>query len=112
MTGARPLSIDITKSRWRIFGHALRLNENTPAARKAMKWFFQVPEGCRKFRGRKRATIEEGDNFYNVKQRHTTHTTDEQKLYFAIDELRVGPEKYPSKSPKQKAVARICKNGD
>ena len=39
-----------------MFGHALRLNENTPA-RKAMKWFFQVPVGVKKFKGRKRATI-------------------------------------------------------
>ena len=56
ITGTRPLSIDITQARWKMFGHALRLNENTPA-RKAMKWFFQVPEGCKKFRGRKRASI-------------------------------------------------------
>ena len=39
-----------------MFGYVLRLNENTPA-RKAMKWCFQVPVGCKKFRGRKRATI-------------------------------------------------------
>ena len=56
LTETRPLSIDITRSRWKMFGHVLRLNENTPA-RKAMKWFFQVPVGCKKFRGRKRATI-------------------------------------------------------
>ena len=55
-TRARPISIDITKARWKMFVHPLRLDENTPA-RKAMKWFFQVPEGVRKFRGRKRATI-------------------------------------------------------
>ena len=56
MTRTRPLTIDITKARWKMFGHSLRMNENTPA-RKAMKWFFQTPEGCKKFRGRKRATI-------------------------------------------------------
>ena len=39
-----------------MFGHALRLNENTPA-RKAMKWFFQIPVGAKKYRGRKKATI-------------------------------------------------------
>ena len=56
VTRSRPLTIDITRARWKMFGHALRLNENTPA-RKAMKWFFQVPVGVKKFRGRKRATI-------------------------------------------------------
>ena len=55
-TKSRPLTIDITKARWKMFGHALRLNENTPA-RKALKWFFQVPVGVKKFKGRKRATI-------------------------------------------------------
>ena len=56
LTGSRPLSIDITRARWKMFGHAFRLNENTPA-RRAMKYFFLVPEGHKKFRGRKRATI-------------------------------------------------------
>ena len=55
-TGTRHLTIDITKARWKMFGHVLRMNENTPA-RKAMKWYFQVPDNCKKFRGRKRATI-------------------------------------------------------
>ena len=35
VTGARPLTIDITRSRWKMFGHALRLHKDTPA-RKAM----------------------------------------------------------------------------
>ena len=56
VTGTRPLTIDITKARWKMFGHVLRLNEDTPA-RKAMRWFFKAPAGVRKFRGRKRATI-------------------------------------------------------
>ena len=56
LTKSRPLSIDISKARWKMFGHALRMDENTPA-RKAMRYFFQVPENHKKFRGRKRATI-------------------------------------------------------
>jgi hypothetical protein len=43
LTKSRPLSIDITKARWKMFGHALRMNENTPA-RKAMRYFFQESE--------------------------------------------------------------------
>ena len=38
-----------------MFGHVLRMEENTPS-RKAMKYYFQVPE-AKKYRGRKRATI-------------------------------------------------------
>ena len=56
MTKSRPLTIDITKARWKMLGHALRLDENTPA-RKAMKYYFQIPKNAQKFRGRKRATI-------------------------------------------------------
>ena len=55
LTNARPLTIDITQARWKMFGHVLRMEENTPA-RKAMKYYFQVPE-AKKYRGRKRATI-------------------------------------------------------
>jgi hypothetical protein len=56
LTKTRPLTIDITKARWKMFGHALRMDERTPA-RKAMKYYFETPENCERFRGRKRATI-------------------------------------------------------
>ena len=55
-TGTKPISVDITRSRWKLFGHLLRMKENTPA-RLAMKWYFQKPEGVKKYRGRKRTTI-------------------------------------------------------
>ena len=56
VTKSRPLTIDITKARWKMLGHALRMDERTPA-RKAMRYYFQLPENAVKFRGRKRATI-------------------------------------------------------
>ena len=56
VTNTRPISIDITKARWKMFGHALRMDQKTPA-RKAMNYYFRAPEGIPKFRGRKRATI-------------------------------------------------------
>ena len=49
------LTIDITQAKWKMFGHVLRMNENTPA-RKAIKHYFQLPQAA-KYRGRKRATI-------------------------------------------------------
>ena len=42
--------------RWRYFGHVLRLDRNTPAA-KAMKFYFIKIEGSKKFRGRPRNMI-------------------------------------------------------
>ena len=77
LTKTRPLSIDITKARWKMFGHVLRMKENTPA-RKAMKWFFLVPtgEGIQKFRGRKRATIVTTlNNDIERTQQHNTNFT-------------------------------------
>ena len=55
-TNTRPISVDITRARWKLFGHILRMKENTPA-RLAMKYYFQIPAGVKKFRGRKRTTI-------------------------------------------------------
>ena len=50
----RPISIDILKGRWRLFGHILRLSDETPAV-KAMKFYF---EGSgKRFRGRPRETL-------------------------------------------------------
>ena len=37
--GVFPASLQVLQSRWRMFGHTLRLNENTPA-RKAMTYYF------------------------------------------------------------------------
>ena len=55
LSKARPLSVEITKSRWKMFGHVLRMNENSPA-RLAMKFYFKETDD-KKFRGRKRTTI-------------------------------------------------------
>ena len=55
-SNTRPISVDITRARWKLFGHILRMKEDTPA-RLAMKFYFQKPAGVKKFRGRKRTTI-------------------------------------------------------
>ena len=55
LTKTRPISIDITERRWKMFGHSLRMDPGTPA-RQAMKYFFEIRTNC-KFSGRKRATI-------------------------------------------------------
>ncbi|XP_065058555.1 uncharacterized protein LOC135686281 [Rhopilema esculentum] len=49
-----PISIDILKDRWRLFGHILRLSDDTPAV-KAMRFYFEGSE--RGFRGRPRETL-------------------------------------------------------
>ena len=55
LSKAKPLSVEITKSRWKMFGHVLRMGEKTPA-RLAMKFYF-TETGHNKFRGRPRTTI-------------------------------------------------------
>ena len=37
--GILPASVQVVSARWRLFGHTLRLEENTPA-RKAMLYYF------------------------------------------------------------------------
>ena len=54
-TNTKPISVDITKRRWTLLGHILRMDKNTPG-RLAMKYFFEKRTN-RKFRGRKRTTI-------------------------------------------------------
>ncbi|XP_065062423.1 uncharacterized protein LOC135689200 [Rhopilema esculentum] len=49
-----PISIDILNGRWRLFGHILRLSDDTPAV-KAMRFYFEGSE--RGFRGRPRETL-------------------------------------------------------
>ena len=55
VTNTRPLSIDITERRWKMLGHVLRMNKDSPA-RKAMKFYFEKRSN-KKFLGRKRTTI-------------------------------------------------------
>ena len=50
----RPISIDILKGRWRLFGHVLRCSDETPAVQ-AMKFYFEESE--KKFRGKPRESI-------------------------------------------------------
>ena len=54
-TGEEPLSLEILKSRWRNFGHMLRLHQSTPA-RRAMEHYFS-PSASKRFRGRQRQTL-------------------------------------------------------
>ncbi len=54
-TKTHTISADIVKQRWKLFGHTLRMDKDTPA-RKAMK-FFSEKTDAKKFRGRKRTTI-------------------------------------------------------
>ena len=54
-TRQHAISTDITKARWKLFGHTLRMHKDTPA-RKAMKFYFEQ-SGAKKFKGRKRTTI-------------------------------------------------------
>ena len=55
LTQTRPLCIDIVERRWKMLGHTLRINSNTPP-RRAMKYFFEN-RSAKKYKGRKRATL-------------------------------------------------------
>ena len=50
-----PITYEITKRRWKLFGHVLRMPAESPA-RKSMKFFFEKTPLV-KYSGRKRASI-------------------------------------------------------
>ena len=74
VTQTYPISPDIVKARWKMFGHTLRMHPDSPA-RKAMKFYFEERTE-RKFRGRKRSTI------VSTLNRDITNT---KKKYSAFD---------------------------
>ena len=82
-TKTHPISINILIARWKLLGHILRLNANTPAI-KAMQYFFTEIEGAKKFRGRPRTTIV------------TTINNDLKNLYATNDNI-INTLNFPSK---------------
>ena len=50
------LTIDIAKQRWELFGHCLRMPQNTPA-QQAMTYYFDITKNTKKCSGRQRITI-------------------------------------------------------
>ncbi|XP_057310033.1 uncharacterized protein LOC130648030 [Hydractinia symbiolongicarpus] len=51
----RPITLDIIQARWRLFGHVLRLQKDTPA-QLAMNHYFEQSQ-VSKFKGRQRITL-------------------------------------------------------
>ena len=78
-TNSKPVSIEVTRRRWKLLGHILRLNKETPS-RKAMKFMFEEKSN-KKFQGRKRATIYTTIN-RNMKK------TQENNPSFSIGEIK------------------------
>ena len=56
LSKANPISEEIKESRWKMFGHALRLHLKTPA-QQAMTYYFQEETSLKKYRGRPRTTL-------------------------------------------------------
>ena len=54
-SGEEMLSVEIVKSRWKLFGHVLRLHRETPAQR-SMDFYFEGSKAS-KFRGRPRVNL-------------------------------------------------------
>ena len=82
-TNTKPLSVDITKARWKLLGHTLRMDKDTPA-RKAMKFYFQN-ENCAKFRGRRRSNIVNTINRDIINTKHKFPTFDLRTLNTELD---------------------------
>lgn len=73
--GIRPASEQAIYARWRLFGHTLRLNENTPA-RQAMQYYFE----CDHYKGRPGNFLNIAtalSNEYKAAQKGTIHSRSE-----------------------------------
>ena len=79
-TKTEPVCIDITKARWKYFGHSLRMDDKIPA-KQAMKWFFQEELNLKKHKGQQRTTI------VSTLQKDIQETRDKFPL-FAIRSLK------------------------
>ena len=54
-TGEEVLSVEILRNRWKLFGHIMRLNDDTPA-QKAMRYYYTESKG-NKYKGRPRINL-------------------------------------------------------
>ena len=81
------MTLEILRRRWRLFGHALRLDINTPAA-KAMEFYFKEIGGKR-FKGRPRTTIVTtlNDDILTLKPDSTFKTTHILNKLTSLNEL-------------------------
>ena len=75
---------EVTRSRWRILGHCLRLPEDTPA-QKAMEFYFKTDKNDKKFSGRQRTTIATTIN-NEIKEANT------KIINFPIDKLETNDD--------------------
>ena len=88
-TETKPISIEITKRRWKLLGHTLPMEAESPA-RKAMKFFFEK-ESILKFRGQKRASIFTtlDKDIIRTKERHPSFDIPELKSELDLHNTRV-----------------------
>ena len=88
-TNTHPISADIAKQRWKLFGHILRMDKDTPA-RKAMQFFFEKTN-AKKFRGRKRTTIVTTLNrdIHNTRLQHPQFDLPTLKTELDLHNIRV-----------------------
>ena len=89
VTNTRFISVDITKARWKLLGHTLRMHKDTPA-RKAMKFFFQE-ENNGKYKGRKRSSIHSTINrdIMNTKKIHPQFDLQPLRTEIDLHNIRV-----------------------
>jgi hypothetical protein len=110
MSNVGILSEEIRKSRWKLFGHILRLNGNTPA-QKSMDFYFENYDRRKCFRGRPRMTLvtvlNKDIEDANAKNPELM-TIRNLKCYNDLYELRGLAQ---DRKRWQKIVALVCKSG-
>ena len=104
ITEAQEISKTIAERRWKLLGHILRLNANTPA-RKSMRYYFEQ-RTSKKFLGRGRTTI-----VTTINKRHQTHKREKQFISSHPAHIIGKPTKHSIESQKQKVVGKNRETG-
>ena len=111
LTKETPISLQICKNRWKLFGHIMRLNENTPA-QKSMKHYFADSTSA-KFRGRRRTTlpVRLSQDIDMVRQRDHLFNRDFPSVHKlgSIADLTAITQVAMDRKKWQQLVTRICK---
>ena len=108
MSGEEMLSVEIVLSRWKLFGHTLRLHIDTPAQR-SMDFFFEESKAGR-FRGRPRVNLPWKLNDDLIKYSGTDMTLKNADDLRALRELAQDRSEWTNLCKKIYVAAKAAKN--
>ncbi len=100
------LSDDMRNARWKALGHMLRLNREVPC-QKAMDYYFEENEKCKKFSGRMRTTLPVKIN-EDIKIAHSKDNTIQISKFENSHDLKLMRETASDRKLWKELTSKIC----